>query len=134
MVTGDKYTKLWYINGVLHRENGPACVVTCSSTRDEVWYSHGLIHRTGGPAITRTSFDCKCERWYKRDKCHNLKGPSVVITRANRVRSVEYFVDGRQVTEDELACPREYTAAFFNLLPQPIAEEMIEVFRLEDEC
>lgn len=40
---GDKF---WFINGKLHRKDGPA--VEMSSVR--IWYNHGKRHREDGPA------------------------------------------------------------------------------------
>ena len=43
--TGDK---LWYLNGKLHREDGPA--VERSNGHKE-WFINGELHREDGPAI-----------------------------------------------------------------------------------
>ena len=40
-------TKAWYLNGKLHREDGPA--VECASGTKE-WFLHGKYHREDGPA------------------------------------------------------------------------------------
>jgi hypothetical protein len=41
-------TKCWYVNGILHREDGPA-VEWPSGTK--CWYVNGRLHRLDGPAI-----------------------------------------------------------------------------------
>lgn len=41
-------TKKWYLNGVFHRDDGPAVE---KSTGDRLWYRNGKFHRTDGPAI-----------------------------------------------------------------------------------
>jgi hypothetical protein len=41
-------TKVWYFNGKLHREDGPA-VEYPNGTK--VWYFNGVLHREDGPAI-----------------------------------------------------------------------------------
>jgi len=46
---GDKF---WYLNGKLHREDGPA--VECANG-DKFWYLNGNLHREDGPAIEYTS-------------------------------------------------------------------------------
>ena len=38
----------WTINGVLHREDGPALSYPDGSCR---WYLNGKLHRSGGPAV-----------------------------------------------------------------------------------
>jgi len=48
----------WYLDGVLHREDGPASVW---SNGDKVWYKHGIIHRDNGPAVECGSGD---QHWY----------------------------------------------------------------------
>jgi len=40
---GDKY---WYVNGIIHRENGPAAY----ANGDKYWYVGGQLHRENGPA------------------------------------------------------------------------------------
>ena len=49
---GNKY---WYLNGELHREDGPACEYSDGS---KVWYKNGKRHREDGPAI-------ECANGYK---------------------------------------------------------------------
>jgi hypothetical protein len=39
---------VWLLNGMYHREDGPAVVW---QNGDEDWYLHGDYHRTNGPAI-----------------------------------------------------------------------------------
>ena len=41
-------TKSWYLNGKLHREDGPA-MDCCNGTK--CWYLNGELHREDGPAI-----------------------------------------------------------------------------------
>jgi hypothetical protein len=41
----DKY---WYLNGELHRENGPAVEFSDGS---KFWYFNGQYHREDGPAV-----------------------------------------------------------------------------------
>jgi hypothetical protein len=40
--------KMWYINGNLHRSDGPA-VELANGTK--MWFHNGQIHRSDGPAI-----------------------------------------------------------------------------------
>ena len=41
-------TECWYLNGELHRTDGPAVI---TSDGFEYWYLNGKLHRTDGPAI-----------------------------------------------------------------------------------
>ena len=41
-------SKRWFVNGELHREDGPACEWAYGS---KSWYVKGKLHREDGPAI-----------------------------------------------------------------------------------
>jgi hypothetical protein len=41
-------TKYWYLNGKIHREDGPAIE---GASGYKVWYLKGELHREDGPAI-----------------------------------------------------------------------------------
>lgn len=41
-------TPEWWVNGELHRENGPAKIMTDGT---EIWYHKGKIHRDYEPAV-----------------------------------------------------------------------------------
>ena len=43
----DNGNKSWYLNGKLHREDGPAREW---ANGDKVWYLNGKLHREDGPA------------------------------------------------------------------------------------
>ena len=45
-------TKEWYLNGKLHREDGPAIEYANGS---KAWWLNGKLHREDGPAIERAS-------------------------------------------------------------------------------
>lgn len=40
--------KLWYLNGDLHREDGPAVELSVGT---KYWYINGELHREDGPAV-----------------------------------------------------------------------------------
>jgi hypothetical protein len=45
----DKFgTKRWFIDGMLHREDGPAVEW---ANGDKFWYFNGRLHREDGPAV-----------------------------------------------------------------------------------
>ena len=56
---GNKY---WYLNGQLHREDGPAIEYTCGT---KSWYLDGKLHREDGPA---KEFSCGAKKWYLNGK------------------------------------------------------------------
>ena len=41
-------TKMWFVNGVRHREYAPAFITSAG----EIWYYHGIVHRFDGPAMS----------------------------------------------------------------------------------
>ena len=55
---GDKY---WYLNGKLHRVDGPAIEYAGG---DKIWYLNGKRHRVDGPAVERFS---GYKEWYLDD-------------------------------------------------------------------
>ncbi len=54
-------TKMWYINGVYHRENQPALI----SPLGKLWYYEGRLHRLNGPASVHIELGNK---YYIHDK------------------------------------------------------------------
>jgi hypothetical protein len=55
-------TEHWYINGELHREDGPAVIFPDGRG---FWYLNGKLHREDGPAIT---FSTGTEYWFLNGK------------------------------------------------------------------
>jgi hypothetical protein len=54
--------KEWYLNGELHRVDGPACEWLSGHKE---WYLNGELHRVDGPAIEWTD---GTKSWYLNDK------------------------------------------------------------------
>jgi len=54
--------KDWYLNGELHREDGPA--IECASG-DKYWYLNGKCHRVNGPAVEYANGE---KHWYLNGK------------------------------------------------------------------
>ena len=54
--------KLWYVNGKLHREDGPAIEYASGSKQ---WYINGKLHREDGPAVEVIDGD---KFWYLNGK------------------------------------------------------------------
>jgi len=61
----------WYLNGKLHREDGPA-VEYSDGTKE--WYVNGKRHRENGPAIEWADGD---KYWYLNGKRHREDGPAI---------------------------------------------------------
>jgi len=63
-------TKFWYLNGKLHREDGPAVEYANGSKK---WYLNDKLHREGGPAI---EYPNGGKYWYLNGKLHREDGPA----------------------------------------------------------
>ncbi len=99
----------WRINGLLHREDGPA-LTTFKGTK--AWYLHGHLHRTDGPAmeISETealSFDegileregreRNSHEWWLNGELHRENGPAVYD---NKGECLEWWYHGKLHRED----------------------------------
>ena len=62
MVIDESGTKRWYINGKLHRTDGPAAEYANGT---KYWYVNGKQHRTDGPAVELAE---GYKYWYVDDK------------------------------------------------------------------
>jgi hypothetical protein len=62
--------KEWYLNGELHREDGPACEMNNGT---KYWYLKGDLHRVNGPAIDRVN---GTKAWFLNGKLHREDGPA----------------------------------------------------------
>ena len=86
--TGDKH---WYLNGLLHREDGPA-VEWPDGTKS--WYLNGKLHREDGPAVEWANGD---KSWYLNGKMHREDGPAGEWSNGNKY----WYLNGEEVTEEE---------------------------------
>ena len=62
--------KEWYLNGQLHRTDGPAREWADGT---KVWRLKGKYHREDGPAIEWAD---GTKSWYRNDKRHRVDGPA----------------------------------------------------------
>jgi len=58
VIVSDNGTREWYLNGNLHREDGPAVEY---ADGDRWWYLNGNLHREDGPAVEYADGD---RYWY----------------------------------------------------------------------
>jgi len=65
--------KTWYLNGVKHREDGPAVIF---KNGDQAWYINGKRHREVGPAYEGKRMT---KYWYFDGKRHREDGPAVIF-------------------------------------------------------
>jgi len=87
----DDGTKYWYLNGVLHREDGPAIE---NVDGGKAWYLNGLLHRGDGPAVERTDGD---KEWYLNGERYREDGPAVEWADGTK----KWYSNGKELTEEE---------------------------------
>jgi hypothetical protein len=71
LTIGENGNKWWWVNGVYHRVDGPACEY---ANGDNSWYLNGKRHRVDGPAIEYSNGD---KRWFLNGKRHREDGPAI---------------------------------------------------------
>lgn len=72
--------RVWYKNGLVHRDNGQPAYFSKNEFR---WYINGLNHREDGPAY----IDDRCQEWWQHGKRHRVDGPAVIYSNGD----VEYW-------------------------------------------
>ena len=87
----DSGNKYWYLNGKLHREDGPAIEYANGGER---WYMNGQLHREDGPAIEYANGG---ERWYMNGQLHREDGPAIEYTNGSK----RWFLNDIEYTEAE---------------------------------
>ena len=86
----DNGDKSWYLNGELHREDGPAIEF---SNGNKLWYLNGKLHREDGPAVEWSSGD---KHWYLNGKLHREDGPAI----SRRNGGKEWYLNGQGCSEE----------------------------------
>ena len=84
-------TKKWYLNGQLHREDGPAVEL---ANGDKEWYKNGKWHREDGPALERAD---GTKHWCKNDKLHREDGPACEYANGAKF----WYLNGVKLNEAE---------------------------------
>ena len=87
-ILGDKH---WFLNGKLHREDGPAVEYVDGY---KSWYLNGKFHREDGPAVEYENGD---KQWFLNGLCHREDGPAIEFADGTK----EWYLNGKEVTEDE---------------------------------
>jgi len=73
--------------------------------RSEYWYLNGKLHREDGPAIQYWYYNGQklSEEWYLNDKCHRLDGPAIQVWYYNGQKlSESWYLNGVKLSEQEL--------------------------------
>ena len=69
--TEDNGTIIWRLNGITHRDDGPAIVWEDGA---QSWYQHGQLHRVDGPAYIGPN---GARYWYLNSVYHRTDGPAI---------------------------------------------------------
>jgi hypothetical protein len=83
--------KCWFLNGNLHREDGPA--IDCSDGT-KFWYFNGQRHREDGPAI---EYRGGGKYWYLNGKLHREDGPAIDCSDGSKY----WYLNDKSLTEEE---------------------------------
>jgi len=83
--------KFWYLNGLYHREDGPAVEY---ANGDKFWYVNGKCHRIDGPACEYANGS---KSWYVNGKYHREDGPAVECASGSKY----WYIDNKYYTEAE---------------------------------
>ncbi len=79
----------WYLNGKLHREDGPA--IEYANGYKE-WWVNDKRHRTDGPAVEWGN-----KAWWVNGQRHRIDGPAIEFFTGNK----EWWVNDKAYTEQE---------------------------------
>ena len=71
MVEWANGSRAWWVNGLRHREDGPALV---KANGDREWWVNGRLHREDGPAVVRANGD---RAWWMNGRLHREDGPAI---------------------------------------------------------
>jgi hypothetical protein len=81
----------WYLNGQLHREDGPAIEWAHGN---KSWHLNGKRHREDGPAVERSN---GYKAWWLNDKLHREDGPAEECSNGDKL----WYLNGVSLTEEE---------------------------------
>ena len=82
-------TQEWYLNGYLHREDGPA-IIRVDGTKK--WYINGIRHREDGPAYIGADGH---QVWWVNDELHREDGPARIWADGSH----EWWVNSKAITD-----------------------------------
>lgn len=95
----------WYLNGKIHRDNGPAVIIGNGDFIKKLWYTNGINYRKDGPSLTEHKNDnIVTERYHDENgKLHNHEdGPAELSYNSDGTISCElYNIHGKYVQTDD---------------------------------
>ena len=84
-------TKSWFMNGMYHKEDGPAVITDGGMTKE--WWIKDMRHREDGPAIEKWN---GTKEWWFNNLRHRIGGPAIEHCNG----ATEWFVNGKRHHED----------------------------------
>ena len=88
-------TQCYYLNGKLHREDGPALVIPYVK---KAWYLNGKLHRIDGPA---EEWDWGTKYWYLNGELHREDGPAIEYSIEYADGKKRWFLNGKEYTKNK---------------------------------
>lgn len=107
----DTSNKYWFLNDLLHREDGPAVE---SANGDRFWFLHGKRHREDGPAIEKSDGS---KAWYLNGQLHREDGPAVINALGYHIQIINSVITGNSIYLEDTSWflnGIEYTEEEFN--------------------
>ena len=84
--------KAWFLNGLKHREDGPAIEW---ADGNKAWFLNGLQHREDGPAVIDANGS---KSWYLNGKRHRTDGPAIEWVNGTKA----WWLNGEFTTEEQV--------------------------------
>jgi len=92
----DNGNREWYLNGKLHRIDGPAVEYYNGA---KFWYLNGKYHRTDvdemGVSLPAIEFANGDKSWYLNDKRHRTDGPALEYANGE----TQYFINNKHIPQ-----------------------------------
>lgn len=86
----DGGNRFHFVDGKWHHDHEPACIL--KDGKGSIWYINGCMHRTDGPAVDIvTTWGDKRVGWFKDNQRHRVDGPAEVVIKANGARFEMYY-------------------------------------------
>lgn len=96
--SGSYCSKLYYLNGLKHKTDGPAFIINDTSYSVIQWFVNGVRHRSNGPAYIFYSMPCNNYEMYYLEKAMKCKGTLNILYCENKVYVQDYYIDGKYIT------------------------------------
>ena len=96
---GNQY---WYLNGKLHREDGPAVIW---ANGNKFWFLNGKCHREDGPAYISSD---GTQAWWVNGEYHREDGPARIFSNGTQL----WYLNRKNVTDEVNEWFKEYNLTY----------------------